>query len=54
METINNIELADETVYPDEHVLKTVLGASYDAYCALLELYANKDLHWEWPPACAG
>ena len=48
METINNIELADESIYPDEHVLRGVLGESYDAYCALLELYDRKDMRWEW------
>ena len=48
METINTKHLADESVYPDEQVLEGVLGASYDAYGALLELYRRKDMHWEW------
>ena len=33
METINNIELRDENVYPDEQVLKGVLG---EFLCCLL------------------
>ncbi len=48
METINTIELADESIYPDEGVLKSVLGESYDAYCALLDLYDHRGLHVEW------
>ena len=48
METINTIELTDESVYPDEGVLKSVLGESYDAYCALLALYDQHQLHCEW------
>ncbi len=39
METINNIELSDKSVYPDETVLKAVLGKSYQSYCALLALF---------------
>jgi len=38
METINQIELKDENLYPSEEVLKTILGESYPAYCALLNL----------------
>jgi hypothetical protein len=48
METINTIELADESVFPDEHVLRAVLGDSYDAYCALLDLYERNGLQHEW------
>lgn len=32
METINNIELRDENVYPDEKVLEEILGPSFEAY----------------------
>jgi len=48
METIDTKQLADEAVYPDEQILRGVLGASYDAYGALLELYERMDMHWEW------
>jgi len=39
METINTVQLGDESVFPDEVVLKGVLGRSYRAYCALLDLF---------------
>ncbi len=49
METINNIELRDENVYPDERVLWEVLGDdSYSAYCELLNLFAGNGMEAEW------
>jgi len=48
METLNTIELTDKDVYPDEAVLKRVLGRSYLAYCALLELFDRNGMHYEW------
>lgn len=48
METINTIELRDETIYPDETILKNILGASYPAYAALLQLYDEAGLTHEW------
>jgi len=48
METINNIELADESVFPDEDVLKNVLGKAYNAYCRLLKLYDALELEYNW------
>jgi hypothetical protein len=48
METIHDIELRDESVYPDEHVLKSILGKSYHAYCQLLKLYDDNQLKYEW------
>lgn len=39
METINNIELRDDKVYPDETVLRAVLGNSYEVYTLLIELF---------------
>ena len=48
METINNIELRDESVYPDEGVLKRILADSYPAYCELLALYDRHQLGHEW------
>lgn len=48
METINNIELRDESVYPDDTVLKKVLGESFGAYQALLALFDKHELKYEW------
>jgi len=41
METINNIVLRDETVYPDENVLHKVLGRSFKAYTLLFFTYIS-------------
>ena len=48
METINTIQLGDESVFPDEAVLKGVLGRSYRAFCALLELFDRNEMTHEW------
>lgn len=48
METINNIELTDESVYPDEKVLRSVLGKSYNTYCTLLALFNENGMEHEW------
>ena len=48
METINNIELNDKTVYPDAEVLKNILGKSYNAYCKLLKLYDDYEMDYSW------
>ena len=48
METINTIELRDETVYPDEKRLKSILGKSYNAYRALLKLFDDKEMDYKW------
>lgn len=48
MEAINTKELRDELVYPDETVLKPILGRSYNAYCELLNLYDNNKMQYEW------
>lgn len=48
METVNRIELTDESTYPDEVVLRAVLEESYDSYCALLDLCARNGLRPEW------
>lgn len=48
METINKLELKDESVFPDEQVLKPILGRSYAAYRALLKLYDDHDMVYEW------
>lgn len=48
METINKIELKDESIYPDDEVLKRILGDSFTAYCELLKLYDQHGLSYEW------
>jgi hypothetical protein len=48
MDTTNTIKLTDENTFPDESVLKKVLGRSYNAYLELLKLYENYDLVYEW------
>ena len=48
METVNDRELTDESIYPDEDVLKAVLGRSFRAYRALLDLYDRNGMQWEW------
>lgn len=48
IETINNIELKDENVYPDEGVLRSVLGKAYDAYANLLDLFNQNEMVYEW------
>jgi len=48
VETINKIELTDASAYPDESVLKKVLGVSYGAYLELLKLYESNNLSYEW------
>jgi hypothetical protein len=48
METKNNLELRDEKVYPDENLLKSILGKSYQTYCKLLQLYDDNDMNYEW------
>ena len=48
METINNIELKDKDIYPDDDVLSSVLGRAFDAYKELLVLFENNDMSHEW------
>lgn len=48
METIYNIELRDESVYPNEDVLRATLEKSFDSYIMLLELFKNSDMSYEW------
>jgi len=48
MDTINTIELTNESVYPDEKVLKDVLGESYCAYLELLKLFDSKKMESGW------
>ena len=48
METINTVELTDESLFPDEKVLKSVLGNAYSAYTALVDLFSSKNMTIEW------
>jgi hypothetical protein len=48
METTNNIELRDESIFPDEQVLRAVLEQSYDSYLELLELFIRHGMLHEW------
>ena len=48
METVNNIEFGDETIFPDEERLKSVLGDSYPAYCDLIKLFDDNLMTHEW------
>jgi hypothetical protein len=48
METVNRIELGDESIYPDEQVLEGVLGDSYTAYCELLKLFDANQMEYDW------
>ena len=48
METVNNIEFGDETIYPDEERLKSVLGDSYPAFCDLIKLFDDNKLTHKW------
>lgn len=48
MEIKNNIQLKDETVFPDEEMLRKVLGRSYKAFCKLLKMYDNNEMVYEW------
>ena len=48
METINNVELNDPDIYPDDDVLKDVLGDGFEFYLNLLEIYREHGLELEW------
>lgn len=48
METVNNIELGDESQFPSKEILQAILGVSYPAYCELLKLYAANQMDNAW------
>jgi hypothetical protein len=48
METINNIELMDENVYPGEKILRKFLNISYESYAMLLDFFNKNELSYEW------
>ena len=43
-----DIELKNPSVYPNDDVLKSLLGKSFEAYSSLLELFATNDIICEW------
>ncbi len=48
MEQMNAKELSDPNVYPDDYILKNILGDSYTAYCELLDLFKRYEMSPEW------
>ncbi len=48
MESIHDLELRDETIYPDDEILSSVLGKSYKVYNALLDLFNRNEMASEW------
>lgn len=48
METINNIELTDQNIYPKLAVLSPILGESFEFYSKLLDLFNEYEMTPEW------
>ena len=48
MGTANQKVLGDESIYPDEKVLKNLLGDSYQVFCDLIKLYDENGMTHEW------
>jgi hypothetical protein len=48
MEQINTIELSDPDIFPDESLLKNILGESYDRYLELLDCFVANEMNHEW------
>ncbi len=48
MDTIPAIELRDESIYPDDDVLQSILDKSFPAYRKLLDLFTEHDMNIEW------
>lgn len=48
MDTINNLVLMDEKIYPDDVILKSALGKSYQFYKELLNIYEKNNLKGTW------
>ena len=44
----DKLQLTDESIYPDENVLKDAVGSSYQAYSALLEIFVQNGMQYEW------
>jgi len=48
MENLDDLELRDEKIFPDEKVLRNVLGKSFAAYALLIELFRKNAMTFEW------
>jgi hypothetical protein len=48
METINNIELINPEIYPDENVLRGILGKAYSVYVETLKMFDENNMTYEW------
>ena len=48
MEQVNTIILNNKSIYPNDEVLKPILGKSFLAYCKLLELFENNNMTYDW------
>ena len=48
METINTIQMRDESIIPDQAVLAGILGDSFPAYQALIKLFDDNQLSHQW------
>jgi hypothetical protein len=48
METLDTIQMRDETIIPDQSVLAGILGDSFPAYQALIDLFDENQLSHEW------
>lgn len=48
METIDTIQMRDETIIPDDEVLAGILGDSFQAYQALIKLFDDNQLSHVW------
>jgi hypothetical protein len=48
MESKEDLRLTDKDIYPDESILKNVLGRSFNAYLGLLRLFEENNMVHEW------
>lgn len=48
MKSNSDIELKNPDVYPNDEILKSLLGKSFEVYSSLLELFATNDIICEW------
>lgn len=48
MNNTHTIQLKDADIYPDDEILKTILGRAYAAYRALLDLFETNAMTHEW------
>jgi len=44
----HDVQLRDESIFPDESVLASVLGKSYKTYKELLDLFDTYEMFHEW------